>query len=131
MSLVSRDCPRCSDLLERIAIRAQGGGGAYRELAGVEVTGYRCTRCGLGVVTGAVVAELMKRLSVGGGMSERERKPTRTACPGCMGNVDAVLLSWSTTFVEIEQCPRCRTMLLDAGEFPKVFVIEHSAKASV
>lgn len=36
--------------------------------------------------------------------------------------------SWGPSFVEIEQCPRCRTMLLDAGELPRVFVIEHSAK---
>lgn len=111
-------------------ITVQRGGGSYRDLAGLEATGHRCARCGLGVVTGAVVDELMKRVTVGGGKSERHRKPTRTACPGCLGNVDAVLLSWGTAFVEIEQCPRCRTMLLDAGEFPRVFVIEHTAKTS-
>jgi hypothetical protein len=74
------------------------------------------------------VDELMKRLPVGGGMSERDRKPTRVGCPACMANLDKLTLSWGTQFVEVEQCPRCRTMLLDAGEFPKVFAIEHGAK---
>jgi hypothetical protein len=100
--LLSRDCPRCAHDLESIPISVPRGGGSYREVRDFAATGHRCTRCGLGVVSGPVVDELMKRMPVGGGMSERDRKPTRLGCPHCMGNVDEVLLSWGTAFVEIE-----------------------------
>lgn len=129
MPLLSPHCPRCTHALESIPISVSRGQGGYRELADFSATGHRCPRCGLGVVSGPVVDELMKRVPVGGGMSERERKPTRLGCPHCMGTVDAVLLGWGRSFVEIEQCPRCRTMLLDAGELPRVFQIEHTTKA--
>ena len=46
-----------------------------------------------------------------------------------MATLDAVTLTLGTTCVEIEQCPRCRAMLLDPGEFPRVFAIEHGTKA--
>lgn len=128
MPLLSHHCPRCAHTLEAIPISVPRGAGGYRELADFAATGHRCSRCGLGVISGSVVDELMKRLPVGGGMSERDRKPTRLGCPHCMANVDEVLLSWGTSFVEVEQCPRCRTMLLDAGELPRVFQIEHSTK---
>ncbi|MBX7192705.1 MAG: zf-TFIIB domain-containing protein [Sandaracinaceae bacterium] len=127
-TLMSEACPRCAHRLETISISIPRGAGGYRDLAGFEATGYRCPRCGVGLIPGPVVQELMKALAVGGGKSERHRRGTRLACPGCLGNLDEVLLSWSTTFVEIEQCPRCKAMLLEAGEFPKVFVIEHEAK---
>lgn len=104
------------------------GTGGYRDVAGHDESGFRCSGCGLGVVPGTVVDKLMESVDVGGGRSERDRTRTRTGCPICLGNVDRLTLSWGTTFVEIEQCPRCRTMLLDAGELPKVFVIEHGSK---
>lgn len=128
MPLRTHECPRCTGAIEPVPIAVPRGGGSYRDLADFQATGYRCASCGLGIVTGEVVDEMMKRVSVGGGMSERDRKTTRTGCPSCLRNVDALLLSWSTTFVEVEQCPFCRTMLLDPGEFPKVFLIEHQAK---
>jgi hypothetical protein len=129
MPLLSLQCPRCTHRLEVVPISVARGGGGYRELADFAATGHRCSACGLGVVSGPVVDELMRRLPVGGGMSERDRKPTRLGCPACMGSVDEVLLSWGSSFVEVEQCPRCRTMLLDAGELPRVFQIEHASKA--
>lgn len=99
-------------------------GGGYRDLHGPDAAGHQCEHCRLAVVPGDVVDELMQGIPVGGGMSERDRTRLRMGCPACMANLDRVTLSWSTEFVEIEQCPRCRLMLLDAGEFPKLFEIE-------
>ena len=104
-------------------------GGAYREAAGASEAerGWQCPRCALGVVPGALVDWLMKRVPVGGGPSERHRATVRTACPACFGSMDHVVLGWGAEVVEIEQCPRCRTMLVDPGELPKVFDIETDA----
>jgi len=113
--------------MSRISLGLHQGGG-YRDLAGHDASGFQCGRCGAGLVPGEVVDQLMQQLEVGGGPSERGRPRPPPGRPGCMGNLDRVLLTWGITCVEIEQCPRCRTMLLDAGEFPKVFVIEHGAK---
>lgn len=123
----SLPCPRCRRALSPISLGLHASGG-YRDLAGTDASGLQCPGCGLGVVPGAVVEKLMQSVAVGGGMSERDRTPTRTGCPACLSSVDRLTLSWGNTFVEIEQCPRCRTMLLDAGEFPRVFVIEHGSK---
>ncbi|GAB4199851.1 MAG: hypothetical protein OHK0013_10330 [Sandaracinaceae bacterium] len=120
-------CPRCAKRLIRVSLGLRSSGG-YRDQHLADAAGYRCEHCHLGVVPGEVVDELMQAMPVGGGMSERERKRLRMGCPACMGSLDRVTLGWATEFVEIEQCPRCRLMLLDAGEFPKLFEIEHTAK---
>jgi Zn-finger nucleic acid-binding protein len=70
---------------------------------------------------------LMRSITVGGGASERNRAPTRVGCPECFGSFETLLLTWSTRTVEIEQCPKCRTMMLDPGEFPRLFEIERDA----
>ena len=105
-------------------------GGAYRDAAGggrPEERGWQCPACRVGVVPGPLVDWVMKRVQVGGRSSERHRATTRIACPACFGSLDALLLSWGTDFVELEQCPRCRAMLLDPGELAKVFEIEQGA----
>jgi hypothetical protein len=120
-------CPRCTRGLVPTSLGLRRAGG-YRDQHTADAAGYYCPGCGTGVVPGEVVDELMQQIPVGGGMSERDRTRLRLGCPACMANLDRVTLSWGTTFVEIEQCPRCRLMLLEAGEFPKVFDIEHGSK---
>lgn len=124
----STDCPRCGTAMRPVRLGLRDGG-AYREAAGTGASerGWQCPSCGAGIVPGPLVDWLMKRVPVGGGPSERHRETTRIACPGCFASLDAIALTWGTSFVEIEQCAGCHTMMLDAGELPKVFAIEHAA----
>lgn len=119
------NCPRCAQRLRRVSL-GLARNTSYRDLVGGDGEGYACAACGVGVVPGHVVNELMRGIDVGGRMTERDRDTTRLACPteNCFANLDRVTLSWEHEFVEIEQCGRCATMLLDPGEFPKVFKIE-------
>lgn len=122
-------CPRCAHALHRVSLGLVRQG-AYREVQGADKEGLACARCGVGVVPGTVADELMRGVSVGGRMTERDRSKTRLACPTprCFANLDSVTLTWELEFVQIEQCARCSTMLLDAGEFQKVFKIERGGR---
>jgi hypothetical protein len=122
-------CPRCAQPLHPVSLGLVRSAG-YREAVGADTEGFACGRCGVGVVPGRVVNELMRGVDVGGRMTERERTTTRLGCPtpNCFANLDRVTLSWEQDFVEIEQCARCSTMLLDPGEFTKVFLIERGGR---
>lgn len=128
--MLSTACPRCATPMHPVRLGLRHGG-AYREAAGgtPEERGWQCPACSVGLVPGPLVDWLMKRVPVGGGLAERHRATTRVACPACFGALDALLLGWGTEFVELEQCPRCRAMLLDPGELAKVFEIEQGSRS--
>lgn len=119
-------CPRCGDSLRPVRLGSREGG-AYRDAVASYNRGWQCLGCALGIVPGSLVQWLMKNVPLGGAATERSRHATRTGCPSCFATVQLVGLSWGEEHVEFEQCPKCSTMLLDPGEFPKLFVIEAQA----
>lgn len=127
--MISTDCPRCATPMRPIRLGLRDGG-AYREAAGgrPDERGWQCPACSVGLIPGPLVDWVMKRVPVGGGPAERERTKAPCVCPACFATFDALLLGWAEAFVEIEQCGRCRAMLVDPGELAKVFAIEQDSR---
>jgi Zn-finger nucleic acid-binding protein len=130
--MLSTECPRCRGVLEPVRLTLRHDG-AYREAAGgsADELGWRCSGCAVGFVPGSMVESVMRRVPVGGGSAERQRRKSTTPCPGCFATFDSLVLEWKQEHVELERCPRFGGLLLDPGELSKVFQIEQRARKSL
>ncbi|RLB53575.1 MAG: hypothetical protein DRJ42_11555 [Deltaproteobacteria bacterium] len=107
------ECPHCSGALNE---RVWNTGGGYRD--GATKRYWRCDPCRLTVTAGEVLQARYgrKEAHLGGSMLERDRRPSGLDCPHCPGELEHLTLAWDTTWVEIEECPRCGVVVMDDGE---------------
>ncbi len=109
------ECPRCHGRLEETQI-AQAGEGAYR---GIYLGAHRCPRCRVIVMS----ADTHERRNGARGLAQtmlaRASSPIAQTCV-CLASLTRVTLSWHDAWLEIEECPRCGTLVFDDGELDRV-----------
>ena len=108
-------CPRCKAPMEKAQLRSTRDGGAFRS---AEVETRRCQKCKAQVLESDEARRFLGDPELGKNATERDRKPTRMACPtpGCFGSLDQVTLGWGARWVVMEQCPKCLLLVADPGE---------------
>jgi Zn-finger nucleic acid-binding protein len=109
------ECPRCRGPILGATARPEGG--PYRRTDDGLVLPC-CERCRIYVLDVELVAQLRADVprQFGALSIERRRRETRQGCPSCKYSLETVTLAHGQRWVDIEECARCGTCILDEGE---------------
>jgi len=99
--------------------RLHAEGGAYR---GAYVVVWSCAGCRVTSLDLQSVAA--RRSSAHARLSAtplcRSAERVSEACGGCLASLQRLTISWDRHWAEIEECPRCALLYLDAGELARL-----------
>ena len=105
--------------LGEATILADGSDGPYRSGA---VSVKRCEPCRLTLLDPSALSHRLggRDLRLVGSMLDRGRTRTDLVCQSCVANFDRVTLSWGSHWTDIEECPRCGQLVVEASDEPQL-----------